>query len=113
MRKGGIVGWLLQSLGVFLCVFHAVAAVGQTQTPPATPEQGAPARPEAPRYFQPPPMPDFMKRRPERPLTQEEMQKQADEAAAGVRPPIAPAPDSADSPAGKNQGELLKKENRP
>jgi hypothetical protein len=35
--------------------------------------------------FSPPPVPEFMLRRPEKPLTLEEMQKQADEAARRAR----------------------------
>ena len=55
-------------------------------------------------------MPDFMLRRPDRPLTQEEMQKQADEAAARVRPPQPPASDSAGARSGEGAGEMSKKD---
>lgn len=41
----------------------------------------APAEPD----FSPPPVPGFMLRKPEKPLTLEEMRRQADEAAARVR----------------------------
>ena len=52
--------------------------------------------------FEPPPMPDFMLKKPEKPLTVEEMQRQADEAserarrarvAAGAAPP-SPGPEA-------------------
>jgi hypothetical protein len=56
----------------------------------------APAASAPPQTFEPPPVPQFMLRKPERPLTQEEMQRQADEAAARARrasAPQTPAPD--------------------
>lgn len=46
--------------------------------------------------FSPPPVPEFMLRQPEKPLTLEEMQQQADEAARKARPrkdkPVQPSP---------------------
>lgn len=42
--------------------------------------------------FSPPPVPEFMLRRPTKPLTLEEMQKQADEAARKSHKPVNPPP---------------------
>lgn len=62
---------------------------------PAAPKPG-----ESPvtREFEPPPVPEFMLRKPAQPLTQEEMRRQADEASerarrarAAARPPAASA----------------------
>ena len=96
----------------WLCALPALEAAGQATDPPAgTAPQGTGARPEG-RVFQPPPVPEFMLRRPERPLTREEMQRQADEAAARARPPAPPAADSGDDQPAKKPDELLKNEKR-
>ena len=42
--------------------------------------------------FAPPPVPSFMLKKPEKPLTLEEMQRQADEAARRARPAAPPMP---------------------
>ena len=76
-----------------LCLVHAreTRAGEQTSTPP-TQDTSQPD-------FSPPPVPEFMLRKPEKPLTLEEMQRQADEAAQraraqsgkGAPPPKSPA----------------------
>lgn len=66
---------------VFLCLCLACAqAVLAAEPVPRQAGQGAP-QPD----FSPPPVPEFMLRKPAKPLTLEEMQKQADEAARRAR----------------------------
>lgn len=67
--------------GVFLglCLACARAVLAAEPVPPQA-GQGAP-QPD----FSPPPVPEFMLRKPAKPLTLEEMQKQADEAARRAR----------------------------
>ena len=66
---------------VFLCLCLACArAVLAAEPLPPLGGQGA-AQPD----FSPPPVPEFMLRKPAKPLTLEEMQKQADEAARRAR----------------------------
>jgi len=55
-------------------------AVFAAEPAPASPVQGAP-QPD----FSPPPVPGFMLRKPDKPLTLEEMQRQADEASSRAR----------------------------
>jgi len=51
--------------------------------------------------FSPPPVPDFMLKKPDRPLSQEEMQKQADEAARRAVPPSESRPSTPTQPLAK------------
>lgn len=89
---------MLSAVLLCLCLVCARAALaGEPAPPPAG--QGA-AQPD----FSPPPVPEFMLRKPAKPLTLEEMQKQADEAARRARaesdartpPEKAPAKDTDD-----------------
>jgi len=72
--------------GCLLAVMPTVSL--NAQQPPASGKAQAPAAAPKPR-FQPPPVPGFMLQRPDKPLTREEMIRQADEAAARVRQPNA------------------------
>jgi hypothetical protein len=66
---------------VFMCLCLACARMVLAAEPvPPQAGQGAP-QPD----FSPPPVPEFMLRKPAKPLTLEEMQKQADEAARRAR----------------------------
>lgn len=68
-------------LAVFLSLSLACArAVFAAEPAPPQAGQGAP-QPD----FSPPPVPEFMLRKPAKPLTLEEMKKQADEAAQRAR----------------------------
>lgn len=77
-----------------LAAWSVLAQTGATGGPAALPD------------FSPPPVPEFMLRKPAKPLTLEEMQRQADEAAerarrdAGTPPPgaVSPAPTPAAPP---------------
>ena len=80
-------------------------AAGSSQPGTAVPATQPQSQPPAGRdYFEPPPMPEFMLRKPERPLSVEEMQRQADEAAqkarrsrgtaSGSPPPVFMQPDA-------------------
>lgn len=64
-------------IGLYLTCARAVIAA---EPLPPQPGQGA-SQPD----FSPPPVPEFMLRKPAKPLTLEEMQKQADEAAQRAR----------------------------
>ncbi len=66
---------------VFLSLWLACAAAVLAAEP--APLRAAPAA-EQP-DFSPPPVPEFMLRKPDKPLTLEEMQRQADEAARRAR----------------------------
>ena len=81
-----------------LCLAHS--ADDASPSPPVVQAPAAPKPGESPvpREFEPPPVPEFMLRKPAQPLTQEEMRRQADEASARARraraaakPPAAPA----------------------
>ena len=66
-------------------LLHGVS-LAQDSAPQKAPPAGVPIR-----RFEPPPVPQFMLRPPEKPLSREEMIRQADEAAARVRErPAAP-----------------------
>jgi hypothetical protein len=67
-------------LAVFLSLSFACARAPLAAEPAPQPGQGAP-QPD----FSPPPVPEFMLRKPAKPLTLEEMKKQADEAAQRAR----------------------------
>ncbi|MFM9967943.1 MAG: hypothetical protein ACKVQK_06035 [Burkholderiales bacterium] len=56
-----------------------VAQATQTPTPPSV-NDPVKREPVAPLQFEPPPVPEFMLRKPSQPLTMEEMQRQVDEA---------------------------------
>ena len=66
---------------VFVSLWFACAAPVLAADP--APPQAAPLAQQP--DFSPPPVPEFMLRKPARPLTLEEMQKQADEAARRAR----------------------------
>lgn len=53
--------------------------------PPATSATPPPGKPPVDQVFEPPPVPEFMLKKPEKPLTLEEMKRQADEAAERAR----------------------------
>ena len=80
-------GRLVLSLALAFIVGRAPAMAQQVTTPPAPPADAAGGL-----RFDPPPVPDFMLRKPAAPLTLEEMQKQADDAARRVRTEERPAP---------------------
>lgn len=69
----------LAAVLVGLCL--AFARTAWANDAGATPAQQGPEVPD----FSPPPVPEFMLRKPARPLTLEEMQSQADEAARRAR----------------------------
>lgn len=79
---------------IYLWCFPLMASAGEAPDRPASPPQ-----PD----FSPPPVPGFMLKKPERPLSLEEMQKMADEAALRARPP---SPQAGSTPAGKAQSAL-------
>lgn len=74
MKAGSLSGGLL-----CLCLACAQAACAAEPVPPQA------GRGTAQPDFSPPPVPEFMLRKPAKPLTLEEMQKQADEAARRAR----------------------------
>ena len=79
-------GVCLAMLLVFVFGGLAVKNVRAQQPEAPADRNGAAAQPSYPqRTFQPPPMPAFMLQRPDKPLSQEEMMRQADEAAAKAR----------------------------
>lgn len=65
----------------FLCLCLAHAPALPAADPPQPAQKATSPQPD----FSPPPVPEFMLRRPEKPITLEEMQKQADEAARRAR----------------------------
>lgn len=76
-----ILAEMLSAVILWLCLVCAPAAHA-AEPPLPQPEKNAPVpQPD----FSPPPVPEFMLRKPARPLTLEEMQKQADEAAQRAR----------------------------
>ena len=94
--------WVL-SIDAAAAFSLASSAAAQMPSLPAVKGAPAPARGAVPAdIFQPPPVPGFMLRAPEKPLTQEEMLREAEEAAAKARQPSQPeratTPDAA-SPA--------------
>ena len=66
---------------MLLCLCFACARAAFAADP--APQQAGQNAPQP--DFSPPPVPEFMLRKPEKPLTLEEMQKQADEAAKRAR----------------------------
>jgi len=84
------IGCWLRGVSAAAAWFFANGLHAQTPALPA--DKGAvspaPARRALPAdIFQPPPVPGFMLRTPEKPLTHEEMLREAEEAAARVRQP--------------------------
>ena len=69
----------LSMVVLFVCFICTRAALAAEPMPPQAGQTGS--QPD----FSPPPVPEFMLRKPEKPLTLEEMQKQADEAARRAR----------------------------
>ncbi len=72
----------------FFCLLSPLVVTAGDESSPGAPTPGD--------DFSPPPVPEFMLRKPERPLTLEEMQRQADEAARRARTP--PRPKREDPP---------------
>ena len=93
--------------GIWRAAVYAIGMMGLVfllaQTParaqPAVPPSNPAGEPGAGPRFDPPPVPDFMLRKPAAPLSMEEMQRQADEAAARARPGGNPSPDPKTAPA--------------
>jgi hypothetical protein len=100
-RKSSASRQVSRSLAAFLLVPYALA-FAQAEPAPIK----APPAASQPRTFDPPPVPQFMLRKPERPLTQEEMQREADEAAARARKAAAPRTAAPDFPLPPSPGSV-------
>ena len=84
-------------------LFPVMVAQAAEPSKPGQPAAAAPSEAPVMREFEPPPMPDFMLRKPAQPLSQAEMQRQADEAAEKARKAKAAAGQGA-APAGPETG---------
>ena len=93
-----------------VCLFAGLLPAGlahsaddASRSPPVAQAPAAPKAGVSPvmREFEPPPVPEFMLRKPAQPLTQEEMRRQADQAserARRARAAAKPAPAPAEPP---------------